>query len=65
MTRIEVNEDYRKLRARSYPSVGEQLDAIWKILLALEEGCPAPQDALDVRSRILSVKRGAPKPQSP
>jgi len=60
--RIEHNEDYRKLRARTYPSVGEQLDAIWKILAALQAGAPIPPEAEELRARIQAVKRGAPKP---
>jgi ABC-type Fe3+-citrate transport system substrate-binding protein len=61
MTRIVIKEDYRKLRAREYPSVGDQLDALWKTVQALQDGKSIPDDAAEVLSRIRSIKAGAPK----
>lgn len=44
--------EYQKLRAREYPSVQDQLDAIWK-------GGQAEQD---MKSRVDAVKAKYPKP---
>jgi hypothetical protein len=61
MTRIVIREDYRKLRAREYPPAGDQLDALWKTVKALQAGLPIPDDAAEVLSRIEAIKKGAPK----
>lgn len=48
---------YDARRADEYPSVGEQLDAIWKAL----EGLTLPDEARDVLARIKAVKAAHPK----
>lgn len=50
---------YDEKRLREYPTIGDQLDALWKLL-----GPTAPQnsDARDIFSRIQSVKAKYPKP---
>jgi hypothetical protein len=48
--------DPRPLRAKAYPPVGDQLDAIWKILNALLTGDEPPADAIAVRDQIAAVK---------
>ena len=45
-------DSYSKLRARAYPSIGDQLDALWKGGDSLEE----------MRRSILAVKEQFPKP---
>jgi hypothetical protein len=56
VTRIVHNPDPGPLRAKAYPSTGEQLDAIWKIVNALVEGTTPPADALKVRDAVQAVK---------
>lgn len=56
LTKIIHNPDPGPLRAKAYPSTGEQLDAIWKILNAMLAGTASPADALQVRDKITAVK---------
>ena len=57
------SKDYIILREKSYPSIGDQLDAIWKELnnkrLAGEN---LVSDADDMLGQILAVKKKYPKP---
>jgi hypothetical protein len=46
------NLTYRFQRASEYPSIGDQLDALWK----------GGQDAQDMLARIQAVKQQFPKP---
>ena len=41
-------------RARAYPPVGDQLDAIWKIIRAVN--APPPAEATAVADAVLAVK---------
>lgn len=43
-----------ELRARAYPPIGDQLDAIWKIIRA--GNAPAPAEATAVADAVLAVK---------
>lgn len=58
--------EYRVRRAREYPSLGDQLDCIWKALKALgiqpdaAAGANTPEGML---SLIESIKQKYPKPQ--
>lgn len=52
--KIHHSEDYVKRRAQEYPSMGDQLDAIWKII-----GEAKPDDPM-VKA-ILQVKATFPK----
>lgn len=44
--------DYRKKRRMDYPSIGDQLDAIWKAL----DGRDLPPETADMLKAIKSVK---------
>jgi len=63
--RIEADEmaiSYQRDRAREYPPIGDQLDAIWKCLNQLRmHGADLPADADHVLGEILAVKRAYPK----
>jgi hypothetical protein len=50
-------------RAGAYPSIGDQLDAIWKQLavLRMQKKLDLIEEADDVLGRILAVKRDVPK----
>ena len=50
------NEAYREKRAQAYPSIGDQLDALWKELM------PQTVEAQQMKSKILQVKADYPKP---
>lgn len=54
--KITHNPDHRPLRAAAYPSVGDQLDALWKIVEALTTHTAPPPDALAVYAQVQSVK---------
>lgn len=56
---IEIAPSYDQLRAREYPTLGDQLDALWKLL-----GPTAPKgsDAAQVFQAIQNVKQRHPKP---
>ena len=56
MTRIVHNPDPGPLREKAYPSIGDQLDAIWKIVNALLTGDEPPADAIQVRDAVQAVK---------
>lgn len=49
--KIEVSRSYQTLRQEAYPSVAEQLDALWK----------GGADAEAMRQRVLAVKVKYPK----
>ena len=44
------------MREKAYPAIGDQLDALWKIVEALIKGEDAPADALKVRDAVQAVK---------
>lgn len=57
-TEQEINDcidtySYQERRAVEYPNITEQLDAIWKGGVAMEE----------MRAKVLAVKEKHPKPQ--
>ena len=56
---IQHNEDYRKLRAVEYPSLTDQLDALWH---AMEAGTIPKIEP--IYTQIQLVKDKFPKPQS-
>lgn len=58
------NDSYVDLRADEYPFIGDQLDAIWKILNQWRlEGKELPQDGDNMLNAILAVKKKHPKPE--
>ena len=53
-----------KQRRLAYPSVGEQLDAIWKFINQQRlTGVDLPADTDRVLNKVLAVKRDIPKPK--
>lgn len=54
--RVTHAPEVAPLRAASYPSIGDQLDALWKLYNALATGTPTPADALAVRDAVAAVK---------
>jgi len=56
-------EDVKQQRAAAYPSIGDQLDAIWKQLnvLRMQKKLDLIEEADDMLGRILAVKREVPK----
>lgn len=51
-----MSENYSEKRRREYPSVGDQLDAIWKILLNNED-----EDSNNIKNKISEIKAKYPK----
>lgn len=58
--KIKHDSDYVERRAKEYPSVGDQLDAIWKLIAALPKK-DVPPDAQQMLGRIDGVKQRLPK----
>jgi hypothetical protein len=59
--KITHYNDHRPLRAAAYPSIGDQLDAIWKMLETLHP-VSSSVEAEAMRDRIRAVKVQFPKP---
>ena len=62
------NEDssmkYRRDREREYPSVGDQLDVIWKEMSKKAAGGESySNEAVDMLTNIMAVKTKYPKPE--
>jgi len=53
--KLRVKQDYAELRRKEYPAIGDQLDALWKGGVALEE----------MAQKVAAVKAKFPKPQQP
>lgn len=54
---------YRIHRADAYPSIGDQLDAVWKGMIALRDaGIELPADTLGWLDEVAAVKDQYPKP---
>ncbi len=50
-------------RRAAYPDVGDQLDAVFKLALALREaGIPLPPETLAWLDTVAAIKRAHPKP---
>ena len=57
-------EKYKDDRAKEYPSLADQLDAIWKQLNAYRlAGDPLIQEADAMLNQILAIKQRYPKPE--
>lgn len=52
-----VRRDVDQARREAYPTIGDQLGALWKIL---EDG-PTPDDAKEIQQQIRDVKAKFPK----
>jgi hypothetical protein len=57
--KITHYDDHRPERAAAYPSVGEQLDAIWKFIE--QSGVAMPVQTAEMLERIKAVKERFPK----
>jgi len=61
--KIRHREDYRALRRKAYPDIGEQLDAIYKLAVALKDnGMTLPKESEHWVARIAEVKNTYRKP---
>lgn len=49
---LKFTDDYAKRRREAYPSIGDQLDALWK----------GGEEAAKMKQKILDVKNQYPKP---
>lgn len=49
--KVKIKGDYAKRRRAEYPSIEDQIDALWK----------GGQAEADMRERVLAVKRKYPK----
>ncbi len=58
--KASIKRDIAEARWAEYPSIGDQLDAIWKILETLGVK-DVPQDAAEVMSKVTLVKEKFPK----
>lgn len=58
MLKIQHDEDYRRLRAQAYPSLGEQFDAVYKMAVALrDQGIELPPETLEWLEAVEHVKQ--------
>lgn len=58
-----TNHKYRDDRAQNYPSIPDQLDAIWKTLDFLLDGKQYPAQVIALREQVRVVKKQFPKPE--
>lgn len=67
MARTRLDQDRARLRAGDYPAIGDQLDALWKIIDAILPHLPPealdaiPRDALAELERVAGVKARFPR----
>ena len=55
--KIQHKEDYRLLRARKYPNIGNQLDAVLKLTISLiDQGISIPLETQQWLDQCLLVK---------
>jgi hypothetical protein len=60
--KITHYDDHRPARAAAYPSIGDQLDALWKLLEQQHGAFPLPvPEAEVIREHIKMVKAAYPK----
>lgn len=60
---IVLHQQYDEIRVKSYPTTGDQLDALWKIInaLVLLPGVTIPDDAQAIMDQVNQVKQDNPK----
>lgn len=58
-----IQPDIPEARKKEYPSKGEQLDALWKIVRQVVQTNPEAFDpgAIDVMNKVFAVKTRLPK----
>lgn len=60
--KIIHESDYYTRRAKAYPEITDQLDALFKIAKALQNiGIVLPADAVEILDQISAVKQTFPK----
>lgn len=60
--KIEHVRNYREARQELYPSIGDQLDVLWKTLAAIQEnGIDVGHEAKAMLQKIEEVKQRCPK----
>lgn len=60
--KIQHKEDYRQRRKSEYPATGDQLDAVYKLAIALQQvGIDLPDDVTAWINEIESIKAKYPK----
>lgn len=55
-----MSKSYRRQRKEAFPSIGDQLDAIWKMLEPAEGS-----EAKTLKDEIVAIKAAHPKPEEP
>jgi len=65
VSRSKVERPLAKLRAGEYPTIGDQLDALWKGYQALLEGDIPPPETVVMLERVKRVKARFPKKPKP
>lgn len=58
---IEIEQDTLRMRKCAYPSVGDQLDALWRGFDALAHGEQIPAETLRILDEVQGVKAKFPK----
>lgn len=58
---LTIHVDYRQKRRDRYPSIGDQLDVIWKTLATNPDAMP--DEARAMLAQVLAVKSSIPKPK--
>lgn len=58
--KIVHKSDYREKRRKAYPDIGDQLDAMWKMLSAVNPKTPEAEAML---AEVQAVKAKYPKPE--
>lgn len=55
---------YKEKRKEEYPSIAEQLDAIWKIIGSIPFADGVPEEAITVFDQIRAIKEKYPKTET-
>ncbi len=61
MKEVRIDADYATARRAAYPDIGDQLDAILKVIDAIRRSEPLPADAVEVLEKVRQVKAVYPK----
>ena len=64
MKEVRIDADYATARRAAYPDIGDQLDAMFKIIEAIRRSEPLPADALEVLDKVRAVKAVYPKQEA-
>lgn len=59
--KINHKSDYAARRRAEYPSIADQLDALWKLIDATTGAANIPADSATVLNAIKAVKQKYPK----